>query len=121
MTRYNPLPTADRIRELFIYDRETGFLCWRADFGKMKAGARAGCAAKQYRMVRFDGVLYAEHRVIWKYETGVGYDRQKEKWRAKINVRGRQIHLGFYLSREEARAAYARGALQYFGEFARAA
>jgi len=50
---------------------------------------------------------------------GVYWCKQTEKWRAKINVDRRQIHLGSFSTREEAAAAYAHGAARYFGEFSR--
>lgn len=50
---------------------------------------------------------------------GVGWSKQRQKWMAKITVSRRQIHIGFYESKEEAAAAYARAARTHFGEFAR--
>lgn len=43
------------------------------------------------------------------------------KWRARIMVNYRSIFLGSFNSPEEAAAAYANAAKQYFGEFGRAA
>ena len=48
-------------------------------------------------------------------------DTKAEKWQATIFVNGRQKHLGLYLTREEASAAYQAAATKYFGQFARAA
>lgn len=50
---------------------------------------------------------------------GVGWSKQRQKWAAKITVSRRQIHVGFYETKEEAAAAYARAAKLHFGEFAR--
>jgi hypothetical protein len=42
------------------------------------------------------------------------------RWRAKIMVSGRTLHLGLFETIEEASAAYFHAAKQHFGEFARA-
>jgi hypothetical protein len=65
--------TAERAREVFSYDPETGLLCWRIALGrKIRAGARAGSLDKAcgYLKVRVDGVTYRQHRVIWLMQTG---------------------------------------------------
>ena len=43
------------------------------------------------------------------------------RWRAKIMVGGKTLHLGLFQAIEDAAAAYASAATEYFGEFARAA
>jgi hypothetical protein len=50
---------------------------------------------------------------------GVCFSTQKQKWRAYINVKGKQIHLGFHNSEQLAAEAYNKGAIKYFGEFAK--
>lgn len=52
---------------------------------------------------------------------GASWDRQMRKWQAKIEVAGKQIHLGRFESREAAHKAYMAAARRQFGEFARAA
>ncbi|GHC61538.1 HNH endonuclease [Limoniibacter endophyticus] len=55
-------------RRLFSYDSSTGVLIWRVDNGRsVRAGDRAGCVdgSHGYRKVRYRGVSYAEHRIIW--------------------------------------------------------
>lgn len=52
---------------------------------------------------------------------GVCFDKRKSKWRATITRRGRQRHLGYFSSAQEASTAYALAATQAFGEFARLA
>lgn len=44
-----------------------------------------------------------------------------KKWRSQIKVDGRYVFLGYFHTAEEAHIAYGRAALQYFGNFARAA
>lgn len=52
---------------------------------------------------------------------GVCRNHQNGKpWRATIRKDGRQRHLGFFDTAAEAGAAYARAAVEHFGEFARA-
>lgn len=40
-------------------------------------------------------------------------------WKSQIYVNGRTIHLGYFLSKEEAVTAYQNAAKKHFGEFAR--
>lgn len=44
-----------------------------------------------------------------------------DRWRARIHVMGREIHLGMFASPEAAHAAYVKAATLYWGEFARVA
>jgi hypothetical protein len=50
---------------------------------------------------------------------GVYWVEAKGKWRARVGVRGRDVHLGYFNTAEEASAAYFKAARLYFGEFAR--
>lgn len=52
---------------------------------------------------------------------GVCWNKQRQKWQAKLYVGTRQVHGGFYDDIEHAAAAYRRIAQCHFGEFARAA
>lgn len=52
---------------------------------------------------------------------GVFWNKQRQKWQAKITIKGHPIHGGFFDRLEDAGAAYAAMARRYFGEFARAA
>jgi len=49
---------------------------------------------------------------------GVGWEKSRNKWRAKIRVNQKLIHLGFYTDPKEAALAYNRAASFYFGEYA---
>lgn len=49
---------------------------------------------------------------------GVSWMSSLNKWRAYIAKNGKQIHLGIFERKEEAKRAYNLAALQYFGEFA---
>lgn len=50
---------------------------------------------------------------------GVCFRKDIGKFQSRIMVRGKSINLGFYLSAEEAHAAYCMAANDNFGEFAR--
>lgn len=50
---------------------------------------------------------------------GVSWHTQRGKWRACINLHGKQTHLGYYVNEDDAARSYDKAAIQYFGEFAR--
>ena len=50
---------------------------------------------------------------------GVCWHARAKKWSASITVNRKKIHLGLFVEKEEAHAAYVRYAKKYFGEFAR--
>jgi hypothetical protein len=69
-----PTPSAERLRELFTYDAESGVLRYRKGVkgaGKF-AGDEAGyvCPTNGYRMVGVNYKRYLTHRLIWKIVTG---------------------------------------------------
>lgn len=70
MPYYKPLPTVERLRELFSYEPETGNLKWLIRRKGVNADMVAGAPSHGYIVVRVDGVLYLAHRIIWKLVTG---------------------------------------------------
>ena len=50
---------------------------------------------------------------------GVYWQVDKGKWRARIEVDGNAIHLGYFDSKEDAALAYDASAIKNFGEFAK--
>lgn len=64
--------TASRLRELFVYQPETGIftrLVYRSP--NAKAGDVAGTMDKDgYIQIQIDGKLYKAHRLAWLYMTG---------------------------------------------------
>lgn len=65
--------TQERIKQLLSYDPDTGVLTWRVKRrGHNIVGGRAGCAngANGYRVIKVDGKVYLEHRLVWFYITG---------------------------------------------------
>lgn len=50
---------------------------------------------------------------------GVCFSPGRKKWRANICIDGRQTHLGYFVSAEDAATAYRAAATLHFGEFAR--
>lgn len=49
---------------------------------------------------------------------GVGFDKRLGVWKARIGFNGKAIHLGTFLTVEEAAAARRAAELKYYGEFA---
>lgn len=68
-----PLPSQERLKELFDYSVITGLL-----YEKTRRNSRSSPIGEPvkdgltcgYRCVRIDGSLYKQHRVIWKLVTG---------------------------------------------------
>ena len=48
---------------------------------------------------------------------GVTLNKTNNKWRTQININGKNIHIGYYNTLEEAQAARQRVATENFGEF----
>jgi hypothetical protein len=61
-----PIPSQERLKELFDYSPETGLLSWRS----LKK-PRLGCVSSHgYLRVKIGRRVYSVHRVIWKMVTG---------------------------------------------------
>ena len=50
---------------------------------------------------------------------GVGFSKEKKKWRARIRSKGKVLYLGWFDSKEDAYAAYCAAAKEHHREFAR--
>ena len=50
---------------------------------------------------------------------GVSWSKNDRKWRARINLKGKEIHLGNFDDKKEAARVYNEAAKKYHGEFAR--
>lgn len=62
---------ADRVREVFDYDPESGILTRLKSTGnRSRLGPCLSKAAIGYYVARLDGVLYYVHRLIWIHQTG---------------------------------------------------
>lgn len=61
---------AEKARELFDYDPETGIVTLKKDHGLNKAGQRAGRPIGNTRRISFLGIEYAEHKFIVFLVTG---------------------------------------------------
>ena len=68
-----PLPSAEFLRHLFEYNKETGVLCWKNSRSqKAPPGAVAGWRHKGHACiyVQIEDRKMKAHRVIWKIVTG---------------------------------------------------
>ncbi len=164
--------TADRLRELLIYDPATGLFRWRVDRLGYRGNAyvKAGQAADHveaagYVVIRIDGKRYKAHRLAFLYMTGAfppdfvdhinghradnrwqnlrpatrsqnggnrglntrnktgvkGVYPEGKRYRAMIQMNGKQSRLGTFDTIAEAQAAYLKAANDAFGDFARRA
>jgi len=50
---------------------------------------------------------------------GVSWNREKEKWRVRINIDKKEMFLGYFDNIEDAKIAYKSAAIKHFGEYAR--
>ena len=64
--------TAERLREVLRYDRDTGKFYWRVKTcRKVVPGAEAGHTdRKGYVCIRIDGEIHRAHHLAWLYEHG---------------------------------------------------
>ena len=64
--------TADRLRELVIYNHDSGNFTWNAKRRRCSPGKQAGCKMRNgYIIIRIDNILYLAHRLAWLYVFGV--------------------------------------------------
>lgn len=69
--KYSSL-TAERVRELFDYDKLTGYLTRRMSRGNTKKGSIAGNLRKDGRLqTSINNRQYLNHRLIWLWVMGV--------------------------------------------------
>lgn len=60
------------LHERFLYEPDTGFLCWRRRAGSAAAGSIVGCINKEgYVVTRIKGRQYRVHRIVWAMHNGV--------------------------------------------------
>ena len=130
---------ADLVRHLFDY--VNGALSWKVKKGRANVGDIAWFSSNGYKMFRFNGKTYQEHRLIWAwhYDTvpdeidhinGDFLDNSVENLRAathRQNMRNRKTPShnktgvkGVYLTRGKYRAQVTKdGNVFYLGSFCR--
>lgn len=75
------LPKVERLKELFVIDRETGDLVWAKQCGTVRRGAVAGAInADGYRRASVDGQLFMVHRLVWKILSGEEPPETLDHW-----------------------------------------
>ena len=102
MTMAKPTPPCSLLLERLSYDQETGFLTWKETSGSGRnrhANEKASCLKHGYLYIKFDGVRYPAHRVIWKMMTGedapcqidhINRDKTNNKWKNLRSVTAKQ-------------------------------
>lgn len=69
--KFKPLPSQNRLKELFNYDPATGIFTRREDRKRWKASTPCGAIGKAgYVAILVDAKLYQAHRLAWVYMTG---------------------------------------------------
>jgi hypothetical protein len=64
--------TAERLREMLVYNSDTGVFIRRKGIPGFSAGRIAGCLRKDgYREICVDHHTYLSHRLAWLYMTGM--------------------------------------------------
>lgn len=57
--------------DYFLYNKNTGELTWKKDYGRVKSGDKAGCPDKNgYLVVGLGYKIYRVHRIVWEMEYG---------------------------------------------------
>ncbi len=145
--------TAQRLREVFNYDSETGVFTHLAGNHKSKPGSVAGTTNNAgYLVIYIDAHLYLAHRLAWLFAYGewpehlidhinmdrldnrlanlrnaskslnaqnqrdansrnkesglMGVSRNHGRWKARLQLDGKQVFLGSFDTPEEAHQAY---------------
>jgi hypothetical protein len=63
--------TAERLREVAVYDHETGVFSWKIPRRRVRVGAAAGTVSKRgYIDICVDCQVYKAHRLAWLYTYG---------------------------------------------------
>jgi hypothetical protein len=68
--KIRPLPTQQRLRELFSYCPQTGHFTRIKGIKKGAAGTIAGTVSLGYLQIGVDWSIYRAHRLAWRYMTG---------------------------------------------------
>ena len=146
------LPTSERLKQLLVYDPNTGLFHWRVNRrGRARAGDEAGTLVPTgYVSIEIDQKSVRAHRLAWLYVygkmppagrdldhinpdradnrianlrlatrpqnlhnaklharnktgvTGVQWIQKHSRWRAFIQINGKQTYLGSFLTKQEA-------------------
>ena len=69
--RILPLPSVDRLNEIFLFDPVIGVLTAKTTRGRRIAGTVVGTPTDEGRLIcRVDYKIYYVHRIIWKMQHG---------------------------------------------------
>lgn len=74
--KYKPLPSPERLWEVFSFNPLTGQLFWRIrTSARCRLNGPAGCIAKNgYVVIRIDGEMYGAHRLVRAWVDGADPD-----------------------------------------------
>lgn len=152
MRNVNSAVTLRRLKELLLYDKQSGVFSRKIARGQHKAGSIAGgLTSSNYVEITIDGISYRAHQLAWLYVTGewaktiidhkntirtdnswenlrpsnyslngqnrrsaqsnnkvgaLGVCMRGKRFKAKIQIDKRTVHLGYFDTKELAEAAY---------------
>lgn len=81
--------------------------------------ARDICSGKRWKHLAFENEKRYGHKLISSKYRGVSWDKINNKWLCIICINGKSIHLGRFISENDAAKAYNKKALELFGEKAK--
>ena len=145
MAKFKPLPPLEELRARFDYDSETGSfgkgsrkkgyvllyykkqqylahrIAWYLHYGVDPGDAEVEHINQKRddnRICNLRLATRAENSWNVKDYKGWYFYKRTGKWGAKIQLHNKQIHIGYFLTVEEAKAAYYAKAVELRGEFA---
>lgn len=98
-----------------ILDAPKGFFTDHIDGNRLN-NQRKNLRIVNYQQSAFNTGLSSRNKCGYK---GVGWHKEKEKYRAYIKMDGHQKHLGYFKTKEEAARAFNVMSKKYHGEYAR--
>jgi hypothetical protein len=106
-------------RTVYMHQEIMGGLCDHIDpsqtLDNRRSNLRRCTEAENVRNQKMRRTNASGFRGVWRHKQR---GKLTNKWRSSVTVNRRKIHLGLFLSKEEAACAYDRAAKKFHGKFA---